>query len=131
MGSLSDHLKKILRPGDYKESFQVDATFGHELLQTVLADDGTVVVPHDRLETDGFVVDDRTARRWAHLKLEESRAKAWTRDASGRIRAAPEAAPVLPSRHNRRPLPFLLGARGGGIDFEVELPVLGAHQVTL
>ena len=71
--------KKIRRPGDYKESFQVDATFGHHLLQQVLADAGTVVVPHDRLELDGFVVDDHTTRRWAHLKREAPNAKAWTR----------------------------------------------------
>lgn len=56
------------------------------------------------------------------------RAKTWIRDASGRIRAAPESAPVLPSRHNRRPLPFLLGARGGGIDFELDLPEKARFQ---
>jgi hypothetical protein len=49
-------------------------------------------------------------------------AEAWIRDEEGVRRPAPAAPPRLASRHNRRPLPILLGARGGGIDFELEVP---------
>lgn len=50
------------------------------------------------------------------------KAQAWIRDEQGVRRPAPAAPPRLASRHNRRPLPVVLGARGGGIDFELEVP---------
>jgi len=70
--------KKILRPGDYRENHQVDATFGHGLLQAVLSDEAVLVVPHDRLETDGLSVDLGTSQRWPHLRLDEPGGRAWT-----------------------------------------------------
>jgi hypothetical protein len=43
-------------------------------------------------------------------------------DEAGRARPVRRAPPPLGSRHNRRPLVLVLGARGGGIDLDVELP---------
>jgi hypothetical protein len=43
-------------------------------------------------------------------------------DESGRTLAMRRGPPRLGSRHNRRPLVLVLGARGGGIDFDLELP---------
>lgn len=49
-------------------------------------------------------------------------ARAWVRDASGR-EVAREAFPQkLAARHYRRPLPIALGARGGGLDFAIDVP---------
>ena len=70
--------KKIMRPSDYTESFRVQATFGLDLLHAVLRSEETVVVPHDKLQLDGFAVDLFTSRRFPHLRLEGSRGKAWT-----------------------------------------------------
>jgi len=47
---------------------------------------------------------------------------AFLRGADGSIRPASQPAPRLAARHNRRPLAFWLGERGGGIDFEVDVP---------
>jgi hypothetical protein len=43
-------------------------------------------------------------------------------DEAGRTLAVRRAPPRLGSRHNRRPLVLVLGARGGGVDVDVELP---------
>lgn len=53
---------------------------------------------------------------------EQDRGRRWIRTQQGQIVAAEQQAPVLGSRHNRRPLAFVLGARGGGIDFDIEVP---------
>ncbi len=53
---------------------------------------------------------------------EQPRGRPWIRDGRGIERAPPEDAPKLATKLNRRPLPVLLGPRGGGIDFELELP---------
>jgi len=70
--------KKIMRPADYAGNFGVHATFGLDLLHAVLRSEETVVVPHDKLQLDGFAVDLFTSRRFPHLRLEASRGKAWT-----------------------------------------------------
>ncbi len=49
-------------------------------------------------------------------------AEAWTRDRSGRISPSQVSPPKLGTRHNRRPLAFVLGTWGGGLDFELDLP---------
>ena len=43
-------------PGDHKENYRVEATFGLDLLRAVLRDKDTVIVPHDKLGMDGFEV---------------------------------------------------------------------------
>ena len=40
----------------YEESFRVRATFGLHRLRDVLSAKDTIAVPHDKLDTDGFVV---------------------------------------------------------------------------
>jgi len=54
---------KIMRPSDHADNFRVQATFGMDILRQVEGDAENVVIPHDRLQTDGFVVDDQTSRR--------------------------------------------------------------------
>ncbi|NQT17889.1 MAG: hypothetical protein HQ582_34375, partial [Planctomycetes bacterium] len=71
--------KKIMRPGDYTDNFRVAATFGNDLLHGVLRSEKTIVVPHDKLQADGFAVDQFTSRRWPHLRFEGNPARAWTR----------------------------------------------------
>jgi hypothetical protein len=46
----------------------------------------------------------------------------FTRDAAGALAPAPPFTERLGTRRNRRPLAFLLGHGGGGIDFEIEVP---------
>ncbi len=50
------------------------------------------------------------------------RGRAWIRDGDGRQLPAPGPVPRLATRMNRRPLGLWLGARGGGIDFDLEVP---------
>jgi len=70
--------KKIMRPGDYADNFRVQATFGLDVLRAVLRSDQTIVVPHDKLEMEGFAVDLFTSRRWPHVRLESSQGRVWT-----------------------------------------------------
>jgi len=70
--------KKILRLSDHQENFAVDATFGEDLLNRVLTAEENVVVPHDKLDREGFAVDLQTSRKWPHLSLEGAAGKAWT-----------------------------------------------------
>ena len=69
--------KKIMRFGDYQENDAVDVTFGENPLIRLLKDPANVVIPHDQLQTDGFVVDQNTSLKWPHLKLEGREGKAW------------------------------------------------------
>lgn len=48
--------------------------------------------------------------------------RTWVRDAAGARHDAGRAPPRLAVRQNRRALPLWLGPRGGGIDFEIEVP---------
>ncbi len=45
----------------------------------LLVDKETLVVPHDKLDLDGFVVDPQTSRRFPHLRCERPDATASTR----------------------------------------------------
>jgi hypothetical protein len=49
-------------------------------------------------------------------------ARAWLRDGDGVVHEADGEPQRLAARHLNRPLPIALGARGGGIDFEVDVP---------
>lgn len=69
---------KQMRPRDYKENHLVQATFGDHLLQRVLRNEKTIEVRHDRLETDGFHVDQFTTRRWPHVSVDRPDARVWT-----------------------------------------------------
>jgi len=69
---------KLVRPVDYLENHGVSATFGEDLLHATLAAPGVIVVPHDKLQTEGFEVDLQTTHRWPHLKLTASKGTVWT-----------------------------------------------------
>jgi hypothetical protein len=51
-----------------------------------------------------------------------SAARAFQRDRSGSVVDGPRFTDRISTKYNRRPLGFELGARGGGLDFELELP---------
>jgi len=70
--------KKVMRPRDYRENFNVQATFGLDLLREILLQDGTIVIPHDQLQADGFAVDHFTSRRWPHVRREADDGRVWT-----------------------------------------------------
>ena len=70
--------KRIVRPVDHKENFNVDAMFGLEELHRLLLHKDTTEIRHDQLDLDGFKVDHQTSRRFPHLTLAESRARAST-----------------------------------------------------
>ena len=59
------------------------------------------------------------------------RARPWVRERSGVRRPASASPPRLASRHNRRPLPLLLGPHGGGIDFDLEIPENAVFQADI
>ena len=52
----------------------------------------------------------------------QARGRRWLRDARGALRPVDFPLPRLATSHLRRPLPIALGASGGGIDFELDLP---------
>jgi hypothetical protein len=62
------------------------------------------------------------------LVAERNRAKHWVRDESGRITDAPTTPQRLASKLLKRPLPIALGARGGGLDFEIDIPANAVFQ---
>jgi hypothetical protein len=70
--------KKPQRWRDHLENFRVAATYGDELLRRILVAPENIVVPHDRLQCDGYVVDLFTSQRFAHLSAQRSGARAWT-----------------------------------------------------
>jgi len=52
----------------------------------------------------------------------QHRGRPWIRDSQGAITPWEGGLPKLATSRNRRPLPLLLGPRGGGIDYEIEVP---------
>jgi hypothetical protein len=54
--------------------------------------------------------------------------RAWIREANGLVKDVPTPPMRLAARHNRRPLPFLVGAGGGGLDFTLEVPTAPGFQ---
>jgi hypothetical protein len=61
--------KKILRPKDHRSNHLVDATFGTETLQRVLADENNLVVPYNALELDGYEIDSFATRKWPYVMM--------------------------------------------------------------
>jgi hypothetical protein len=55
-------------------------------------------------------------------------ARPWIRDESGALLPGRRSPPDLGIRLHRRPLPFVLGLAGGGLDFDVELPEDASFQ---
>jgi hypothetical protein len=56
------------------------------------------------------------------------RGRAWIRGRDGAERSAPGPAPNGGTRMNRRPLMLILGPRGGGIDFDIDVPYDAVFQ---
>jgi hypothetical protein len=54
--------------------------------------------------------------------------RTFTRDREGKVEAAPALPERLATRRNRRLLGFKLGAGGGGVDFEIDVPERAAFQ---
>jgi hypothetical protein len=59
-----------------------------------------------------------------HVDFIDSRSdgRFWRRDRGGRMQAAPDAVPKLPSRQLRRLFGVAVGEGGGGVDFRVHVP---------
>ncbi len=70
--------KKIMRPTDHQSNYLVDAAFGTETLQRVLADERNIVVPYDALQLDRYEIDSNTSRKWPHISAKASGATART-----------------------------------------------------
>jgi hypothetical protein len=70
---------KIMRPVDYQENYGVRATFGIAAVTSALRASDVIVVPHDKLASDGFCIDHFTTRRWPHVRRERNDASVSTR----------------------------------------------------
>jgi hypothetical protein len=57
-----------------------------------------------------------------------SRSRPWIRTREGRIKPARAFRDTIGTVQNRRFLPLVLGVRGGGIDFDLEIPTTGVFQ---
>jgi hypothetical protein len=62
---------------------------------------------------------------------DQQRGRRWLRDARGELRAVDRPLPRLATSHLRRPLPIALGAAGGGIDFDLEVPEHALFQAAV
>ncbi len=71
--------KKILRPKDHQSNHLVDASFGTETLQRVLADEKNLVVPYNALDLDGYEIDPFATRKWPYVKMTRPGAIATTK----------------------------------------------------
>jgi hypothetical protein len=93
-------------------------------------------IPDDYLrpESKWMVILERGPDRGpTHTDLIEiaSAGKFWVRMRNGSLRQAPVFREPIPTVQNRRFLPFVLGPRGGGIDFDVEIPEGGVFQASV
>jgi hypothetical protein len=52
----------------------------------------------------------------------------WVRGTGGTVEPTPETPARLAAHFNRRPLSMLLGMRGGGVDFDVDVPEAAVFQ---
>ncbi len=59
---------------------------------------------------------------------ERARARAFIRGEDGLEKPAPEFTDRLATKYNRRPIGFHLGARGGGLDFDIDVPANAIFQ---
>ena len=64
--------KKILRATDHRSNYLVDATFGTETVQRVLADEKNVVIPYNEIELDGYEIDPFATRKWPYVAVKSS-----------------------------------------------------------
>ncbi len=85
----------------------------------VLDDYSWIVVVGRRPDRGETVID---------LVDERDRGNAWIRDRDRQTRPAAGTPQHLAARQLNRPLPIALGSRGGGIDFEVDLPANAVFQ---
>jgi len=87
-----------------------------------------------RAESNWMLVLERGSDRGAtHTDLidENSTGTRWMRTANGRNRPAPAFEEPIPTVQNRRFLPVVIGPRGGGIDFSLEIPENGVFQASI
>lgn len=61
--------KKILRAMDHKSNYLIDATFGTETVQRVLADKRNLIIPYNELELDGYEIDPFATRKWPYVAV--------------------------------------------------------------
>lgn len=64
--------KKILRAKDHQSNYLIDATFGTETVQRVLADEKNVAIPYNELELDGYEIDPRATRKWPYVAVKST-----------------------------------------------------------
>jgi hypothetical protein len=97
---------------DLERHFQVPATFRTHPLPRLL------------------VLERGPDRGPAALDLVElaATARPWIRNEGGTLLPARRSPPKLGVRLHRRPLPFVLGLAGGGLDFDVDLPEDASFQ---
>jgi hypothetical protein len=77
--------KKITRPKDIIKAFGTKKTYGLDNIRQTLRRKEIVAVPYDKLKTDGFKIDDRSARRYGHVSRTRAHgAKVWTFAPKGR-----------------------------------------------
>jgi hypothetical protein len=83
-----------------------------------------VAAVYERRPSWIVVLERGTDRGQTQLDLfdEQFSARAWMRDAAGRMILRDATPPKLATRANRRPLPIVVGAGGGGLDYEIEVP---------
>lgn len=70
--------EKIILPTDATETTGASGTCRLADIRALLAHPGTIEVAHDRLELDGYEIDQLTSRRWPHLRRTAREARAWT-----------------------------------------------------
>jgi hypothetical protein len=80
------------------------------------------IIVLERAEDRGPAAIDLIARR--------DLARSWIRDGAGVVSPA-MVAPRLATMQNRRPLPIALGAKGGGVDYEIEVPADAVFQAAV
>jgi len=76
-------------------------------------------------QTSWIVVYERSADRGPtliDLVAQRAQARAWTSEENSPFNVNRDSVPRLGALHNRRPLPFRLGSRGGGVDFDILVP---------
>jgi len=93
-------------------------------------------IPDDflRAESNWMLVLERGPDRGAtHTDLIEimQSGRPWIRGPDGNLKPARAFRDPIGTLQNRRFLPFVLGARGGGIDFDVEIPERGVFQASV
>ena len=71
--------EKIMRPADYTENHGVAGACDLTAVRATLRNPGTIEIPHDQLEVEGFSIDHETVRRWPHVSRDEPEGRVWTK----------------------------------------------------